>query len=300
MKNYKWKKYARNTVFLIGIVLIVVLIANTILVETTGKSLWGLVYQVSEEHKPDIKNIDENKITILKEDGRSVCIDEYTITLEKYYYEKNIMTGHCLFSIVRDGTDMRDLYVGPEMASNKFFGGEDGRFCFEFVFEGKGTLNAYEIKGMEINATKDILYIYYDFFVDSVDFNNTVVIYDKKKHKDCELTMENAAGTFLLENTVNWKSYSDGTRQINVCPYGLTVDDSQDIEPKNLTIYFKNGKRYDIIKEGKSEAYVQKASYSKRDYIVQFRFTKYINPDEISYITWDDKQLNKRTTKNED
>lgn len=226
-----------------------------------------------------------NDIKYLKEDGQIVKIDDYTVTLEAYYFEKHVNKGHCLISIMQEGKKGKDIpcildhhtrvnYVvfGSESESKSYY--------INFVCDpepGTGGSVSTPVKKMSFSGDKK--YIYFDFFVDINGFKDKITIYDDPKQMVC---VSEGVASFELKDNTEWRDFTDGEDKISICHYGAEINGGEG-NINDLEICMKDGKKYSI-KKGDMKAIFYE--YSER--ITQIRFNDAIDIDEISYakVKW--------------
>ena len=218
-------------------------------------------------------------IKYLKTDGQIVKIDDYTVTLEAYYYEKHINKGHCLISIMQEGKKGKDIPCKLDKNSSGpyvVFGSESESklYYINYVcYPEPGTGGTISTPVKKVNIKGDKKYIYFDFYVDINGFADKITIYD-----NCEQMVIEREGvvSFELKDNVEWRDFKDGEDTISVCHYGVEVNGGEG-NINDLEICMKNGKKYSI-KKGDMKAIFYE--YSKR--ITQVRFNETIDIDEIS------------------
>lgn len=235
-----------------------------------------------DEYAPQITLQD---IKYLKTDGQIIKIDDYTVTLEAYYFEKHINKGHCLISIMQEGKKGKDIPCrlddyskGPYVV----FGSEEESklYYIDYVcYPQPGTGGTTSTPVQKVSVKGDKKYIYFDFYVDINGFADKITIYDESKQMVIE---SEGVASFELKDNVEGCDFSDGEDTISVCHYGAEVNGGEG-NINDLEICMKNGKKYSI-KKGDMKAIFYE--YSKR--ITQVRFNKTIDIDEVSYakVKW--------------
>lgn len=139
---------------------------------------------------------EQNKIinNMMEKDGQKIVIDDYTITLEKLLYDENERRGMLLFSVVRDKHNMYKEYV----SEHKVMFGDNGRFELFFSCSDSAAL----VSKVNVEKHKDIIYIYYEFNIDTDgSFNNKIYLFDRNFDEEKRKEPEMALGEFNLIQT---------------------------------------------------------------------------------------------------
>lgn len=258
-----------------------------------------IINNKNDSKKGDIKNsivpeeVDK-KMKFLKYDGRTVKDDDYTITLEKYYYEADINTGHCLISVMQEGKNGEDIYCALE--NEQITGGQLGFggtninnqiYYIDYLFElhpGKGGLCGEIYR--KSYSDKNKKYIYFDFENLMIGFKDAIVVKNKYKEElEVSFTSE-GIGVFKLEDNTDWRIFTSGNNKIAICHYGVEINDGQVSNIANFEIYMKNGSKHTIKKGDMKEV-----QYEYKSKITQLRFEDSIDINDIDYIEWNGNRI---------
>lgn len=106
-------------------------------------------FQDSTQEKKDIAG------QFMIENGKSIAVDGYTVTLESELYDSKTGYGYCYFTVKKDGMDMRDIYTATQSLFDCF--GENGRFTI-MPLDNPASL--------EFEKDRDKLNIYVTFTID--------------------------------------------------------------------------------------------------------------------------------------
>lgn len=144
-----------------------------------------------------------------------------------------------------------------------------------------GTGGATLMPVKKISYIGDKKYIYFDFEVNINEFKNILVIKDYTKKEDNFISKKGGVGEFKLENNTEWKEFTNGQNKIEVCHYGVKINDGQETDIRDFVIYMKDGSKH-IIKKGD----MHEVTFKYKSKITQLRFSNSIDIDNISYIVW--------------
>lgn len=247
-----------------------------------------LILIFSQFEKKENKNIVED---LMYDDGQQIYIDDYTITLERLVYESRTKQGKLVISVKREGGDMNDEYITTTNPATGFAFGEGGRFRF-FFYLPKGGCIAPKV---EIKKEKNVMYIYYDFNIESEssEFDNKIYIYDKESGRK-KGQPDSASVFFELKSQVDSKKYiytnSNKEYIIDLSPFSILIESKEKIENiEKIEVLYKNGNSKDIIKNGKlidCETCVDKGN---NQYILVFR--DILDLDEIEFLNFNNVKL---------
>ena len=221
--------------------------------------------------------ITQNDTKYLKKDGQSVKIDDYTVTLESYYYEKHINKGHCLISLMQEGKKGKDIPCILDQRTRAFyisFGDESKTYYIDFVCEPEpGTGESVSTPVKKMSSSGDKKYIYFDFFVDINGFKDKITIYDDWEEM---ARVSEGIASFELKDNAEWRNFTDGEDTISICHYGAEINEGEG-NINDFEICMKNGKKYSI-KQGDMQAIF----YEHDRRITQVRFSNAIDIDDIA------------------
>ncbi|MBQ4069319.1 MAG: hypothetical protein IJC76_08710 [Lachnospiraceae bacterium] len=250
----KDKKY-KILIILFSMLVVIFVVANVTTYAITKKNLFN--YFFSREGK----ELDGIWTRLQKDGEQSVVIDDYTITLEEYLYDGATYNGHAIFSVRKEGKDMREEMVEENVVYgiNSVFG-ENGRFLFDV----NGSMTSENIYKKE----KDVMYVYYKFDISDVwGFNNNILIYDYKTHGNDWKKEENAMYEFILKDNVGTEMYeinNDGVKShMYVSPFAIKIINFNLVDNiESLELVFEDDSKEIIVdkNEIKIDKYYGKSS----------------------------------------
>lgn len=254
-------------------------------------------YQYREEEP-----ITEEDIAGLEEDGQTIELNGYIVTLEKYCYNAEDNSGRCLISIMKEGKKGKDIMCvrywddiafGVRRWSEVPFW-EDLEFwttrALEYYFDYEYSLEPGESRGgvgtkdVKMSVTEDKLYVCFQFIGDSKQQKDMIVIREiddrplMKEHKDLGIE------PFRLTDNTRWRRFTDGQNTVSVCDEYVEINDGEEKNIEEFEVYMKDGTKHIIQKGDMREA----VSETKRTCLV---FDKRIHTEDISYIKWKGKKL---------
>lgn len=293
MSEIRKKSKLYITLFVVNIVSVMILgiIAAKLVIEDKKDDRIGSKYQ---NQYVEMEQITKKDIQYLKDDGQTIEIDRFTITLEKYCYEEDVKRGYCLISIMEEGKAGKDIFCFKSMRLCFLFGGtriEDAPFYIDFVeklVSGGGVALGY--KSEKMSAMKDKLYLYFEFYSEKNSFKDMIVVRTNEESSGYD-TENLGVGTFKLEDNVSRRVFTDGTNSVSVCTYSVEINDGQEKDIRDLIVHMKNGRKH-IIQEGDME----EEDMENGSIITQLRFAEKINIDNIDYIEWKGKKLEEKTS----
>lgn len=267
-------------------IMLAVFVIFVIAVKITGVILANH-YKDDSMKDYEIKNKD---IRFLKDGGQVIKVEDYTFTLEKYYYESDINVGHCLISVTQDGKKGEDIdswFNIEETSPEMVFVDKDylaGYYYLDYLCNP--TSSGYRSTiNKKVSSKNDKKYLYFDFEIGLGGFQDELVIKYYPEEEDKANLLSEGIGTFKLEDNVEWRDFSDGEKRISVCHYGVKIYNGQTSDITDFELYMKNGKKHTIKKGDMKER-----SYEYKSGIVQLRFEESIDINDISYIKYNGKK----------
>ena len=253
------KKTIKNLFIIIGVFAITFVIANLVTYAISGENV--IEYFREEEEKEFDKVWNKLKI-----DGEQyVKIDDYIIRLEKYLYDGATYNGHAIFSVRKEGKDMREEMVEENVVYgiNSAFG-ENGRFLFDVNGRMTGMTSETIYK-----KEKDVMYVYYKFDVSDVwGFDFKILIYDYKTHGNDWKKEENAMYEFVLKDNVGTEMYeinNDGVKShMYISPSAIKIVNFNLVDNiESLELVFEDDSKEIIVdkSEIKTDKYYGKSSH---------------------------------------
>lgn len=207
------KSLIKNIFIVIGVCLILFVVANIVTYIISGENV---IEYFRDDDEPNLDGIWNQ----LKKDGKQfVKIDDYTITLEEYLYDGATYKGYAMFSVKREGKDMRKETAGETVIHGSTFG-EGERFTFE--------LNGSRTCDTKYKKEKNALYVYYKFAVSEVwGFDSKILLCDYKTHGDDWRKEENAMFEFSLNDNVGTEMYEINDNGVKsymyVSPFAIKI-----------------------------------------------------------------------------
>ena len=275
----KKKKRIRRPIIIVSVLVVIVIVVNVATLTFTGRSL--LDYFLAE------KEMDEIWGMLEKEGTQSVKVDDYTITLEEYLYDEDTETGYTKFSVVREGYDMRKDKAG-ETGGFGIIDASQISPRFMLRVEGSGSYI------VDYKKEKDIMYMYYKYTMTEGD---KVYLYDGNTDEINWLDKENAIYIFELQDNVKTNKYvveDKGSKfYMSLTKFSVHITKSGYISKiEELTIYYKNGEKTALIKNGKMSKGISSTGGSENNiHTYGLNFEKTIDIDNISYITYNGKKI---------
>ena len=246
----KKRKVIKMVMGFIGISVSVFIIANICTYAIDEKNI--IDYFCSKEEKEIVWDM------LWKDGKQSVVVEDYTITLEEYLYDEKGQEGYVVFSVRREGYDMREEFgrdYEPGESENTFggeidnvFGGE-GRFAFELLVNGSGT-KGYKCR---YKKEKDVMYVYYEFDVNvNHGFDGEILLCDKENGGEYWKVEEEAIYKFKLEKSVGYKMYEIDTGEniyhMYVTPLKVKIIGKTSIKQiYDVVLHFEDSKELHII-----------------------------------------------------
>lgn len=251
-----------------------------------------VTYLISRKNIIEYFNRDEDKFggiwNELEQDGsQSVTIDEYMITLEAYLYDNETETGYIKFSIRREGFDMRK----DEAGETGGFGiidvtQESPRFMLRVNGSGSYTVN--------YKKERDVMYMYYKYAMTEGD---KIYLYDKNTDELTWLEKGNEVYRFELQDNVKTNKYvvtDEGSKfYMSLTSFSMYIKKTGYIgRIEELTIYYNNGEKYVLIKDGCASKGISVNGSSENNINTYgLNFKKSISLDNISYISYNNKKI---------
>lgn len=189
-------KFIKNKkIIVLVIIALFILLINASISVYTKDNIVGIIRdKIAGEPKSVIEYFKLNESSIEKEhlyeDRQTVQIDDYTISLEEVYNDKENYRAYCRFSVTRENFNMRSMLVNEQ--PNNFQGfapamyaktEDDTRFAF-YVVPDMGTGTVGGDGGFQ--RKKDVMYVYYMFKVEAEECKPVkyIYLYDKNAGKD--------------------------------------------------------------------------------------------------------------------
>lgn len=196
---------------------------------------------------------------LLQEDGNQVAvIDGYEIRLERYLYDKPACAGYAVFTVKRDGYDMRKEFgekIGP--GYKPWFGNSSsansGRFFF-LTDANKSAMIAEEI--VKVEKTKECMTLYFKFEVTTHGTMDDIIYLCDEKVGEFAGLSENAVFKFYISPKYKAKRYKlidhDRKYELTVSPFVIDIKGNGAIgELKDLVMILNDGTRVEVVKEDK-------------------------------------------------
>lgn len=222
------------------------------------------------------QSIKEEFSSLLKTCGEYLTFDNYTVTLEKNYYNKATGDACCLFSIKNNTVDVIEHQISCDEQLGTFSIFELGSEHTDYVtgsVSGNGSIDIeYEIVNNIVNVymhlnmlpDKENLYIY--FMEESLLF--------KQDSDNVELPR------FVLNETTDSLNFKAEDVEIFVSEAGVVLDDTTDV--KELKLIDKNDKEICIVKDSVLSDGFGKSSNQEID---KYIFKDLIDTEEIKCLT---------------
>ena len=292
------RKVIKIVMGFIGISVSVFIIANICTYAIAEKNI--IDYFCSKEEKEIVWDM------LWKDGKQSVVVEDYTITLEEYLYDEKGQEGYVVFSVRREGYDMREEFgrdYEPGESENTFggeidnvFGGE-GRFAFELLVNGSGT-KGYKCR---YKKEKDVMYVYYEFDVNvNHGFDGEILLCDKENGGEYWKVEEEAIYKFKLEKSVGYKMYEIDTGEniyhMYVTPTEVKIIGKTPIKQiYDVVLHFDNMEKIHVVEH---ERLINGEYYTKggggRGYHYIMKLSEIINVNDLKNIevNWENiKQL---------
>lgn len=171
----------KNKLILILSLIVIVVVFLNVITYIQGKNLF--YNYVKERYFPDILNLEEQfGIKDYKTKPQKIVIDDYTITMDQYFYNNDKAGGCFRVKVENPNYDMRELEIDDEVSFYLRFRNSN-RFMFFHDANGddmiQGVSAATYQPEYKTIKTKDTLYIYYRFSSDDgMLFSGKVYLYD--------------------------------------------------------------------------------------------------------------------------
>lgn len=159
----------------------------------------GKVKKSDFQYSRLIKCIDE---TYMENIQQEYIIEDYKITLEKYYYDEVNYDACCIFKVIKnEGAEKVNYEDNHNVNLNNHTFGENNRFIFFLVPEGTSSAKHDIVYKEEGN----ILYLYYSIDIHSKEYDGNIYLLDTVTNPDGDY--EKTEYIFTLENNGEAKKY---------------------------------------------------------------------------------------------
>lgn len=242
------KKY-KKLIIGVGVFAAILGAANITTYALKKQNLVEYFFQDSTQEKKDFAN------QFMVENGKSVVVDGYTITLESELYDSKTRNGYCYFTVKKDGMDMRDIYTDTQPIFDCF--GGNGRYTI-MPLDNPATL--------EFEKDRDKLNIYVRFTIDKPMETDKIQIFDLTLVKTNYA--EAVVGEFELKDSqcsVTLKG--NNTCYAQVSPFGIYIDGLHEIN--SMVLNFKDGKSVQLITDGVIEEKEDGLTEARGEYVKQ-------------------------------
>ena len=278
---------------------IIILIAIVIVL---GIGATYFIWNKTNDELTDNEKIEkEIKEKALFVDGKqSVQVEDYTLTLEEYYYDSETYEGKVLFSLMQDGKNGEEIVCneGHEHARYTFYFGTDimeDSYYVGLVTKPTPGLSFVTGKGKQKLYYKDNKkYIYYEFYLISLsgEFDGKLALKDYRTDSPPVNHSSEGLGVFKLLDTVEWEKFTseNSDNVIRIADNEVEINDGMETDIKDFTMVMKNGKKYSLVNEDFKELTYEN---KKKENVTRLRFNSNIDVEKIDYIEWEGIKYNK-------
>lgn len=192
-------------------------------------------------------------------------IEDYKITLEKYYYDEINYDACCIFKVEKNGGEEKIFYDDThDVNLDNWCFGIDNRFVFCLMPEETSSIKHDIVFKEEGN----ILYLYYSIDIHSKDFDGNIYLLDAITNPDGDY--EKTDYIFKLNNNGEAKKYvSQGdSTHITLSKSSLNLVSHPGIwkGDVDITLNFTDGSKIDIVKDRECNLeYVSSSGFILRD-----------------------------------
>lgn len=285
----------KKGIVLLGVFILLLILVAFLVIEMKSWKYNKHIPSVYEQYfsENDKECVEEKKLKKMSyQENQIIEIEDYSITLQEVLYEKSTISGYCKFAVKRKNTDMRTESISEDLNCN--FGGKgSGRFRFamgDYTAEG----SCAEIT--KTKATKDTLYVYFQFYGDTEgEFTSTIKLFDDEK-----VGGETPVGIYQLKpiyNSLKYSMVSEGLKRTSVVisPFAILIK-SEDRHNlcDNLCLKMKDGSIIEFgTKNHEGPDWVRDSSMSESENMLRYGFylNKVLNINDIVQVRYNGYEM---------
>lgn len=237
------------------------------------------------------RNIEEAD---MRDNGQTILVDDYSITLKKEFYDGTNFEGYCIFEVKKkEGKEKVNYTDNHGIGLNNCSFGDDNRYVLQVGQLVRGGATESDIVYKE-NGNN--LFLYYNFSLHTREFDGKIYIMDTKSNP--ELEYEKSENIFTLTNSAQMREYisDDNCVHLTLSNMALQIASINEMYADNPTIriIYSDGSSEEIITKGDFDIEeIDSKGYATYDgdskVYVKYRFVSLKDVDKIDSINYNGK-----------